>query len=294
MLLVVGEAITAFMRKVQGKGPNSGYDGPFPSGAPMIFASAAARLGIKTVALMGVGADAFGVQMSEVLKSHGVDVSHCVVSKTKPTACAFVTYYTGGTREFIFYLNNTAATEVPAAALERLPEVADFLYVSGSTLGFGGALSTTTEEALARAKQAKIKIFVDPNVREETASAATLEQVRAAVLVADYVLPSKGELEALGLSVVGLMRAGKTVIMKGGAQGAKVFSSEGEQSVTAPKVTEVNADGAGDIFAATFVAATMKGSSSLKAAELACQIAARSVTSTGPMNSFVQPSDLVC
>ncbi|MCA9837774.1 MAG: sugar kinase [Trueperaceae bacterium] len=295
MLLVIGEAITAFMRTIKGNGPDveTSFEGPVASGAPMIFASAAARLGINTVALMAVGNDDFGIQMRDVLNAHGVDTSHCLISKTRPTSCGFVTYRADGSRSFIFYVHETSATEVPPVSLKDLPESADVLHISGSALSFGGELAATVKEAIARAKRAGKKISVDPNVRAETASEDTLMQVRAAVLEANYILPSHGELDALGLSVTDLILAGKVVVVKEGAKGATVFTSEQGQFVPAPKVSELNADGAGDIFAATFIAAVMQQKSPVRAAEIACDVAARSVTSSDPMNSLIQPSDLL-
>jgi fructokinase len=294
MLLVIGEAITAFMRTINGSGPDyeTGFAGPFASGAPMIFASAAARLGIKTVAVMGVGADDFGWQMQQVLVSHGVDVSPCVVSEKQPTACAFVTYRSDGRREFIFYLDGTAATQVPLDALGGLPEQADFLHISGSALSFGGSLATTIEAAIARMRQAGKKISVDPNVRAETALPETLARVKAAVLAADYVFPSQGELASLGLEVSHLTAAQKIVVEKDGAKGATVYTANSQQHIPAPAVEVVNADGAGDIFAAAFMGATIRGIAPNRATTIACQVAARSVTSPGPMDSLIQPSDL--
>jgi sugar/nucleoside kinase (ribokinase family) len=55
--------------------------------------------------------------------------------------------------------------------------------------------------------------------------------------------------------------------------------------VPAPVVTEVDPTGAGDTFAAAFVAAYRAGAEPVAAAERACALAARSVTVLGAMQA---------
>ena len=134
-ILVVGEAITAFMHYPT-DAPLA-FHGPFPSGAPVIFASAAARLGAHVELAAGVGDDMFGLQFRERLASHGMSTRCLVVDPRAPTAAVFVTYEADGSRTFMFHLEGTAALRVDAAALDRATP-ADWLHVSGATLWFGG------------------------------------------------------------------------------------------------------------------------------------------------------------
>ena len=60
-ILTIGEALVEVMRTdidqpLNKPGP---FVGPYPSGAPFIFAVQAARLGMKTAAIGSVGDDAF-------------------------------------------------------------------------------------------------------------------------------------------------------------------------------------------------------------------------------------------
>ena len=62
MILAVGEALMEFRREAtDGRLTTPGtWAGPFPSGAPAIFASVAARLGAPTALAASVGDDAMG------------------------------------------------------------------------------------------------------------------------------------------------------------------------------------------------------------------------------------------
>ncbi len=66
-----------------------------------------------------------------------------------------------------------------------------------------------------------------------------------------------------------------------GPQGARVYWNGDVRRFTAPKVTEVNATGAGDIFAASFFAQYFKTRDPYEAAKFANKLAAHSVTRSG-------------
>ncbi len=70
MLLVVGEIIAAFMRPDRDVpfDRTATFVGPLPSGAPAIFASAAARLGAETEMCGAVGNDGFGRMIVDRLR----------------------------------------------------------------------------------------------------------------------------------------------------------------------------------------------------------------------------------
>lgn len=67
-----------------------------------------------------------------------------------------------------------------------------------------------------------------------------------------------------------------------GAEGAVCFDGEFLHRVAAPKVKAIDTNGAGDMFAGTFLAAISQGKSYYEAATLACEGAANVVTKMGP------------
>lgn len=291
-LLVVGEAMTAFMRSVDSADSAAPFDQPVPSGAPMIFASVAARLGAAVVPVGAVGNDLFGRDLVATLEAQGADVSHMAVRPELPTTIGFVTYLNDGGRRFSFYLDGTAAPSVSISDLADTPERADWLHVSGSALTMGDALADAVVDAVRRVRAAGGRISVDPNVRPETASEGKLALVRWVVELADVVLPSQGELEALGLSVEQLLHAGSVVVITHGAGEVDVYDRTEVTHVQPPDVREVNADGAGDAFAAGLVTGLRRGVDLVSAVELGCRVAAASIQSDAPMSGAIDDADV--
>ena len=285
-ILVLGEAIAAFMH-YPSDDPLT-FHGPFPSGAPAIFASAAARLGAAVELVAGVGDDAFGAQFRERMEGHGVSTRCLVVDPTHPTACVFVSYHAHGSRSFMFYLEGTAALSADAAALDRATP-ADWLHVSGATLWFGGRTGATTWLAIERAIAAGTPISFDPNVRADDLSVELRRQFDTLLGVARVVLASAGELEAIGGDEAAILARGGTVVSKEGAAGAVVATPEGRWTVPAPAATEVDPDGAGDIFAAGYVVAAAMGATPRDCARVGVAAASASVEVHGPMESTILP-----
>ena len=288
-LLVVGEVLAEFMRPIRDSPLNETAEmiGPFPSGAPGIFASAAARLGIPTELCAVVGDDPFGQLIRERLQRDGVDVDGVLIHPERATAVAFVAYASTGERTFVFHVSDAAAATLRSADLGRRPEEADWLHISGSSLALGSPLAETAIEAARRVKLAGGRVSVDPNIRAEASTSAVLASIRSLAQQADVLFPSEGELDALGLDEEELLAAGAVICTTLGAKGARVRCGELDVHVPAPAANEVDPTGAGDIFAAGFVAATVRGAAPVEAARLGCAIAARSVETLGSMESSI-------
>jgi len=284
-VLVVGEAITAFM-SYPGEQRLS-FHGPFPSGAPVIFASAAARLGAHVELAAGVGDDAFGRQLHDQLAQHGVSTSLMTIDPSRPTATTFVTYHDDGSRDFLFYVEGTAARAAPPDVLDRLAAAPDWLHISGSALAFGGTTAETAWRAFVRAKEWGTPVSLDPNVRKEVLSEGLEDRFQAMLDGAAVVFASEGELEALGVRESVVTDRGAVLVRKNGAEGAVVSTSSGSTRVAAPVVSEVDPDGAGEIFAAGYVVATLLGQPPEAAARVGCVVAAESVEVRGPLESDV-------
>ncbi|WFE36431.1 PfkB family carbohydrate kinase [Micromonospora sp. WMMD975] len=277
MLLIVGEAIVAYQR-VDGQP----YTGPWPSGSPAIAAYVAARLGVSTVFVGGVGQDGHGTVMAGGLAAGGVDIGHLAVSPGAPTATAYITYR-GEEREFDFRVGGTAATLVAEHHLGDLPERADWLHMSGSALIFGEPLAGTTLAALRRARAAGARISIDPNVRPEALDTTARAALVEALGLAHVVLPSQGELEALGVDATALVDGGATVCTTLGPGGATLTVASGSVHVDAPDVDAVDTDGAGDSFAAGFIAASLAGAGPVEATRAGVRVAGAAVGIEGPM-----------
>src|SRR5512139_1492339 len=97
-IISIGEALVEIMRPMAGisldqPGP---FQGPFASGAPAIFAVAAARLGVRVGFIGRVGEDAFGRLLRRRLESEGINLEYLQASPEDATSAAFVAYSPDG------------------------------------------------------------------------------------------------------------------------------------------------------------------------------------------------------
>jgi sugar/nucleoside kinase (ribokinase family) len=286
MLLIVGEALVAFMRQL---GADAGQDlpfsGPWASGAPAIAAYSASMLGAPTHLVAGIGRDAAGDTIRSRLSAAGVTCHESDGGHLRPTAAAYVTYYPDSHREFGFAVSGTAATAVLEADLARLPESASWLHLSGSALLFGEPLAASAMSALRRARAAGATVSVDPNVRTEALTPAAAALLAEALTLAQVIFPSTGEIEALGLSRAELIRGGVTVCSTDGPHGARLETREGTWVIPAESSHPVDTDGAGDNFAGGYIAASMAGATPQEAARAGSRAAAESIAVLGPMEA---------
>lgn len=283
VLLVVGEPIVAYQRDLTSD-PQAPFEGPWPSGSPAICAYVAGRLGVPTVFAGAVGDDEHGRVMRDGLSRGGVDVDHLVERFGVPTAWARITYR-GEDREFEFHVADSAAVTLTSADLRDLPERADWVHLSGTALVFGGALVEAALEAAGRAVAAGARLSVDPNVRPESLAPSVHARLLEVIDLAHVLLPSEGELASLGVDPQRLVRRGAVVCTTLGDRGAVVLGPEGEEEVPAAPTEAVDTDGAGDTFAAGFIAAAMRGAVPLEAARSGVRSAARAVAVAGPMTA---------
>lgn len=286
MLLIVGEAIVAYQRDLEaGDVAGRDFTGPWASGSPAITAYVAARLGVDTQFAGGVGADAGGEVMKEAFARAGVGLDGLRVAASLPTATAHITYRGDGDRAFAFAVSGSAATQVREADLGTLPERAAWVHLSGSALVFGDPLASTALAAFERARRAGARTSVDPNVRPEVLGEDARSALVEAIARADVLLPSEGEMAALGLDAGRLVEAGATVCTTYGPGGAEVRERGGTTHLDAVETRVVDTDGAGDAFAAAFVAASLRGASAAEAAGAGLRVAAKAIGVEGPMTA---------
>lgn len=92
---------------------------------------------------------------------------------------------------------------------------------------------------------------------------------------------------------IALKEVARSYAITRGAQGAVVFDGEQSFAVSAPKVTAVDTNGAGDMFAGAFLAAVAGGKSYRAAADLAVKAAAKVVAQFGPRLAAEQFAELL-
>lgn len=306
-ILTFGEALVEVMRTDVGQPLDQPglFTGPYPSGAPFIFAVQAARLGAQVGAIGSVGQDAFGKCLLNQLQADHVDIRGVHVLPDYTTGVAFVSYNTDGSRDFVFHARHAASGQLSPNMLDKeLFKGLKCLHIMGSTLSLHPDALRLGMRALEMAQDAGAKISFDPNIRPQLMSPDRARYAFEPFLeAADVLIPSEEELLLLGdayhvEAVVQDLLEDKPeliVVVTKGADGCIVMTQSTEEiipgigpmvwndPINGYDVVEVDPTGAGDCFDAGFLARWLAGDTPSEAAEFANACGALAVTAKGPM-----------
>lgn len=231
----------------------------YPGGAPANVAVAAARLGAEAAFVGKVGDDAFGRSLTDTLKAEDVDTSALFVSDEVPTTLAIVSVDETGERDFSFYRDPGADTQITVE--EALRAVS--LNESGRIFHVGSLSMTTSpareacEEAVKAAKEKGMLISYDPNYRAALwdSEERAVEMMKKLLPYADILKVSDEEMVMLtGTSDFGegsraLASLGIPLVMVTlGADGVYVRRGEDSAAVPGFSVSVADTNGAGDTF----------------------------------------------
>lgn len=276
------------------------FKGPYPSGAPAIFIDTVARLGHSCGIIGGVGNDEFGECLLERLKSDGVDCSQVLVSDGGSTGVAFVTYFSDGTRKFIFHMGNTPATEA------KMPDAAvlngiKYFHIMGCSLLSKKEFALEIVKTMKLAQSAGAKISFDPNIRTELMRDESIfEIVREVVRNTNVFMPGKEEL----LLITGKSTEEDAVrecfdnseldmlTVKNGSKGCTVYTRGDRVEMGVYPITPVDATGAGDCFDGAFICGLLEGRSVSETARMAAAAGALNTAAFGPMEGDISPKSI--
>ena len=264
-----------------------------PGGAPGNFLAALNAYGAKTGFLGKVGDDAFGHLLLGTLQAAGIETKGVVVDPDVFTTLAFVTFDDKGDRSFSF-------ARKPGADTRLLWEEVDKSMIDGTKVFHFGTLSltdepcrTTTQKAVAYAKEQGKIITYDPNLRKPLwrSEDEAREQILWGLYQADVVKISDEEVEFLwncspeeGAQKLLTELNHPCVILTGtgyepGTTGATLREGERQILYTHPKVGK-NCHGTGDLFAACFTGALMQGKNKEKAVQIAADFVCSAIRKT--------------
>jgi 2-dehydro-3-deoxygluconokinase len=236
-------------------------------GAESNVAGALAALGYRAAWLSRVGADPLGHRVLTDLAARGIDVTAVEVDPERQTGVYFKD--PGPDRTGTYYYRRDSAATLMGPALARLPLLrrARVLHLSGITAALSDSCAELVTEIVTRRAVPGPVISFDVNHRPALwrrrpcdAAAALLEPARAA----DIVFVGRDEAETLwGTRSPGdirdLLGAGPVIVVKDAGHGATSYAPDGEETfVPTPASRVVERVGAGDSFAAGYLAALLE------------------------------------
>lgn len=237
-------------------------------GAESNVACGLAALGHRAAWLGRVGADPFGQRVVSDLASWGVDVSAVEVDAEKQTGVYFKDPRPDRTGAHYYRRDSAATTMDPRLAHHPLVSQSRIVHVSGITAALSDGCTKLVEEIVIHRVAAASTVSFDVNYRpglwdgSHGYTARTLLQLARA---ADIVFVGRDEAEMLWgpgnvEEIRDLLSPAPLIVIKDAAHGAMSYTADGEETfVPSPKIEVVERVGAGDAFAAGYLAALLEG-----------------------------------
>lgn len=292
-IVTIGEILVEIMaeKKEQTFLQPGVFCGPFPSGAPAIFADQAARMGASCGMISRVGEDDFGRLNLKRLRADGVDVSHVTVDPDRLTGIAFVTYREDGGRTFIYHFRDSAVGRFRLMEMDETYLIgAKYLHIMGCTLLASPQLAQAASRGVELAVKHGVKVSFDPNIRPELIRDEETRQIFDVILrQADLILTGVEELQQItgcGNTEDGVARLLETadmVVVKNGSRDTVLYRQGSRIPVASFPAKEVDPTGAGDCFDGAFIAALVQGHKPEEAVRYGCAAGALAVQQKGPM-----------
>lgn len=307
-ICTMGELLVEFLsRSPQQKFTQPGeFIGPFPSGAPAIFAAQAAKLSHRAIIFGCVGNDEFGRLNIERLRHEGVITDGIHIMENAVTGTAFVSYRSQQERDFVFNIPHSACGLFTAEHIETgLLQQCSHIHIMGSSL-FSFRMIDAMRKAISVIKAAGGTVSFDPNIRKEMLTIPEMAQALDYIIeYTDIFLPSESELPFFArhknLSekqiISDLLHSGvKHIAVKRGQRGASYYQQENgtmqELHFDGHKPKTTDPTGAGDCFGATFVTLFLSGFPAQKALQYANASGALAVMQQGPMEGISSLGDI--
>jgi 2-dehydro-3-deoxygluconokinase len=250
------------------------------AGAELNVALGLANRGIETSLLTRVGDDGFGRYLTSFVERHGVDVSGIEIDDDRATglyvkevggATAAATDLGPGRSRMHYFRAGSASSVFSPAYLERpavaeLLAEADLIHTTGITPALSASAQKMTLELVARPRAGRLVSF-DVNWRPALWRGREAEGFETMAVIAslcDVVLLGASE----SLIVYGtadpdelrqLLPAPRYLVVKNDGNAATAFDREHRVDVEAFEIEVVEAIGAGDAFAAGFLASLVSG-----------------------------------
>ncbi|MBV9867181.1 MAG: carbohydrate kinase family protein [Abitibacteriaceae bacterium] len=250
------------------------------------------KLGVATGVMGKVGRDGFGDFVRDTLQSHHLDVRGVATDEQVATSSTMVMVASDGERSFIHYIGANAAFTPDDVNWDLLRE-AKLLHIAGYFVmpGFDGE---PCAQVLKRAKAMGLKTSLDTAGDQ---SKMSLDAIRPALPYVDYLVPSIEEARSClrdrnnaetpeQIARIFQAEGAGVVALKMGEAGSYIRTGEQEWTIPPFRVPTVDATGAGDAYAAGFLAGVLQGYDLPTTGKLANAVGAMSVTAVGTVQGI--------
>ena len=225
-------------------------------------------LGVPSGWVSAVGDDPFGRSLVREIASAGVDVSGVVTDPVRPTGL-YVKESGAGGSPVRYYRAGSAASGLGPELLSRLNfDGVRVLHLSGITPSLSDSCLALVRALLERPR-GDLLVSFDVNHRPALWAGRDLSVLAELAGQADLVLTGDDEAERVWgtgdpVRLRSLLPKPRTLVVKHGERGATLVEGDAEPLFApALKVDVVEPVGAGDAFAAGFLAATLRGADPL-------------------------------
>lgn len=258
---------------------------------------AAVRQGARAAYVTRIGEDAFGRMLLDLWREEGLDASGVGIDPAAPTAVYFVTHGPSG-HQFSYRRAGSAASRMcPEDVPLDLIRSARIFHTSGISQAISDSACDAVFAAIDAAAAAGVPLAYDSNLRRKLWPLARARAIiQATAARAEYFLPSLEDARDLsGLTSAeaildwALDLGARHVALKLGAEG--VLASDGQRVERIPghRIDCVDATGAGDCFAGSFMARITDGDDFWNALRYANAAAALTCTAYGAVAPIPRP-----
>jgi sugar/nucleoside kinase (ribokinase family) len=269
----------------------------FPGGADLNVAVGLTRLGVRTSWASVLGEDAHGDYLTDAIDQLGI--TPLVRRAAGPTALMFKAGGGDGDPEVLQVRHETAFAQ-HADALLTADVLAfdgmDHLHLTGIVLGISPAARAAALTLLDAALDAGLSVSFDPNLRlnlwpdqQEMRTMINTVAARATVVMPGF---AEGRLltganEPDDIAQFYLQHGVHDVVIKLGAAGARGWTADGENAQSRSfTVTPIDTVGAGDGFAAGYLAALLAGAGLQQRLDQAAAVGALVTTRRGDLTAM--------
>lgn len=240
-----------------------------PGGAEATVAAGVTRLGFDAGWISVFGEDEMGHLLLNLLRGEGVDTSLVKMLPGKNTSVFLRERLPGGNARHFYYRKGSAFTYISPDILdEDYIASAKYLHLTGITPALSESAEATMWKAVEIAKAHGVKFIFDPNVRLSLWSREKArETIEKFLSAADIVMPGLEDLQMLCGSSMTMEEAlahlkslgCKNIILKNGVKEVLVDAEGVTESVPiVPLANPLDLMGAGDSFAAGFIAGLLR------------------------------------